>query len=85
MTNVQFDENNLIQSMPRQLSNSRQSSLTRFVMKLGLAKDEVGVKKVFIAVIVICLLSTFIILFTGHSSVKNQKPPVVSPQPDKRF
>ncbi len=85
MSNVQFDENNLIQTMPRQFANSRQSFLTRIILKFGLAKDASGVKKVFIAIIVICLVSTAIILFTGRSSVKNQTPVVGSPQPEKQF
>lgn len=79
MVNVQFEENDLIQSFQRSDSAMKQSFLTRMVIKAKLAKDEAGVKKVFVAITVLCFSSAILIYFVGNRPVKTQVSNVPSP------
>ncbi|OGF90234.1 hypothetical protein A3I27_03470 [Candidatus Giovannonibacteria bacterium RIFCSPLOWO2_02_FULL_43_11b] len=67
MSNVQFEDENKVYAGTRPLSRSRESFLTKFVLRVGLAKDDRGVRNVFFGIIILAVVLSVIFLWKSFA------------------
>ena len=71
MEGVQFDEED---NLPRRSSQRRFSLLTRFVMRIGLAKDERQAQYILLIIAIIAIVLTFLLFPESNSAVPLTAP-----------
>ena len=75
MGNIQFNDDELQYARPA-FNSYKISWFAKFIIKIGLAKDNAGAQKVLLVVLVLVVLATVVVLWTSNAPSSSPQPPI---------